>query len=427
MKKITTIIFVFALIFISIIPANADAAKTYQVESGDTLWNIANSFGVPVRIIINQNDISNPQDLYVGQRLVVSRDNDMVTITFGDDNEQDNYKSYSVQPGDTLWKLAQKFDTSMAKLVELNDDIDYSYTIYVGQKITVPGQENDNNDNNDDWNNGNNGNDDRNNNGNKEYVYYTVQPGDILWTIAQKHDTTVGEIVELNNIKDAYDLYVGRKLKVKVRETDNETVRPGNENRNYLPYYFYKVKENDRVWKIADRFGIRVSELLRANSIQDINKIKKGQTLVVPLEKTNKFSYILKMNKKINNHYRVQNNETIEDIANYFNVPAKAIRYINEIGSDEEARTGQLLLMPINRAFLNKHKIYRVRENNLPAHELAYRNDLSIRSMLRANYMKDVNTKFKKGTVLLLPMDEDSKATWVDYENGKPVNNSLLN
>ena len=420
MKKFTIILTVFALIFISsIIPADVSAAKTYRVQSGDTLWNISKSFDVPVKIIVNQNNITNPSDLEVGQRLVVSSDNNVITITFGSNSNQNNYKTYYVKTGDTLWKLAQKFDTSMEKLVRLNNNLDSSYTIYVGQKITVPVKENYNNNNTNSYNN------DSNTINQKDYVYYTVQPGDILWTIAQKHDTTVKEIVELNNIEDAYDLYVGKKLKVKV--TDNYSVNPENNYDNYLPYYFYKVQEDDKVWKIADHFEIRVSELLRANEIQDINDIGKDQTLIIPLNKSSKFSYIQRMNKKVNSYYRVQGNETLSDIATYFNVSEKALRYINNIGSDESARMGQLLLMPVNPAFFNEHKLYRVRNNNLPAHELAYQNNLSIRSILKANYMKDVNTKFKKGTVLLLPLNEDSKATWVDYENGKPVNNSLLN
>jgi LysM repeat protein len=421
MKKITIGSIIFALIFVSsIIPANVNAAKTYRVETGDTLWDISQSYGVPAKIIINQNNISNPSNLYVGQQLDISRDNNMITITFGNKFEQNNHKSYYVNPGDTLWKLAQKFDTSMEKLVKLNDNLDYTYTIYVGQKITVPG--NNNNDNNSDNNNNNN-----NNNDDKEFVYYTVQPGDILWNISQEHDTTVAKIVELNDIHDAYDLYIGRELKVKVKSTEeDETVIPERTREDYLPYYFYKMKKNDRVWKIADRFGVRVSELLRANKIQDINKIQKGTTIIIPLDKSNQFSYIKRVNKQVNNYYRVQNNENITDIADYFNVNVKALRYINNISSDESVRTGQLLLMPVNPALFNKHKLYRVKKNNLPAHELAYQNDLSIRSMLRANYMKDVNTKFKKDTMLILPLDEDSKATWVDYENGEPVN-SLFN
>ena len=50
-----------------------------------------------------------------------------------------------------------------------------------------------------------------------KYIYYTVQPGDTLWNIANQYQgATVAKIKKLNNIRSARDLKPGRKIKVAV-------------------------------------------------------------------------------------------------------------------------------------------------------------------------------------------------------------------
>ncbi|MFW6306552.1 MAG: LysM peptidoglycan-binding domain-containing protein, partial [Bacillota bacterium] len=124
----------------------------------------------------------------------------------------------------------------------------------------------------------------------------------------------------------------------------------------------------------------------------------------------------------LNNYYRVLRNDTLADIAEYYNIPEEGIRAINQLSKDEEVYTGQRLLMPVNPALFKKHEIYKVKENSQYIFDIAYNYGISIKSILKANYLKNQNTKFEKGTILLVPEDEGSQATWIDYENGKPVN-----
>ena len=48
----------------------------------------------------------------------------------------------------------------------------------------------------------------------QEYLIYVVRRGDILHRIAGKHNTTVGTLRKLNNLKSKNRIYVGQKLKV---------------------------------------------------------------------------------------------------------------------------------------------------------------------------------------------------------------------
>ena len=46
---------------------------------------------------------------------------------------------YSVDKGDTLWKLAKKYNTTIEELVKIND-IENPEIIIIGQKLIIPGR-----------------------------------------------------------------------------------------------------------------------------------------------------------------------------------------------------------------------------------------------------------------------------------------------
>ncbi len=91
---------------------------------------------------------------------------------------------------------------------------------------------------------------------------YTVRPGDTLSQIAQRHGTTVDELVRLNNIRNPNLIYPGQELRLPAR---TYTVRPG-----------------DTLSQIAQRHGTTVDELVRLNNIRNPNLIYPGQELRLP-------------------------------------------------------------------------------------------------------------------------------------------------
>ncbi|MGM0410881.1 MAG: LysM peptidoglycan-binding domain-containing protein [Bacillota bacterium] len=355
MKKYSIILFALISIFIF---SFTTAASEYKVKPGDSLWKISNKYDIPIKIIIEKNDINNATKLYVGQKLIISSSNQTITINFDNEYSTQNnlsYKKYQVRSGDTLWKLAQKFNTTIERLKELNQNIGDNYQLQVGQKIII-GQKND----------------------------------EIIITEPENNNSTT------------------------------------NTN-NFRSYYFHELKEGETLWEIADHYGVRVSEIINENDIIDLKELETGDLLIIPLRNSSKFSYLKNLSSKVNNYYRVKSNESIADIAEFYNLSEKGIKMINNISENKEARIGQLLVMPVNPAFFLKHEIYTVKTNDKALHEIAYEKGLSIRSILRANYLKDVNAKFNKGKVLLIPLDSDSKATWIDYKDGKPVNSLFSN
>ncbi|MEJ6952608.1 LysM peptidoglycan-binding domain-containing protein [Natronospora cellulosivora (SeqCode)] len=407
----------FALIsFLILFSATQVMAATYTVKSGDSLWTISQEVGLSIEEIVEMNDLGNVNSIHIGQELKIAEEESIKTST-----------SYTVRSGDLLWRIADEFGVKIQEIIEHNNLEAPNFFIYIGQTLSIPVEE-------------------EVSEPVDVYLTYTVKAGDILWNIAQGFDTTVQELVELNNIENAFDLYVGRELMIPVSEdiNDNEPVdednnrgqdrdrnrgrrndrnRENDTDNNYVPYVFHRVNEGESIWNIANTFGISTRELMRANSIDSTRDLHIGDVLIISLNESNRnLSSIINNSRRVNNSYRVLRNESLEDIAEFYDVPEEGIRTINNMTANEEVYTGQRLLMPVNAAHFNEHKMHRVADGGEYIFDIAYEYGVSIRSILKANYLRDNNTRFEEGTAVLVPQDQSSRATWISYENGRPVN-----
>lgn len=103
---------------------------TYTVQRGNTLSQIASSYGVTVEHIVEMNDIQNPNLIYPGEKLRITES----TNTTLNPVLQNNY--YTVQSGDTLSGIARRYGVTVQYLVDLNG-ISNPNLIYPGQLIKV--------------------------------------------------------------------------------------------------------------------------------------------------------------------------------------------------------------------------------------------------------------------------------------------------
>lgn len=97
----------------------------YTVVAGDTLYSIARSFNTTIDEIRRLNNLTS-DTLQVGQRLLLPR-NDSTTSSF----------IYVVRAGDTLFALANRFNTTVSEIRRLNNLT--SDTLQIGQKLIIPG------------------------------------------------------------------------------------------------------------------------------------------------------------------------------------------------------------------------------------------------------------------------------------------------
>lgn len=103
----------------------------YVVQPGDTVYNIARRYGVTPQSIITQNKLTNPDLIFPGQKLLIN-----VKET-GPSPVPPGRKTYIVQPGDTLYAIARRYQTTVEAILKVNPGID-PYNLQVGQQILVP-------------------------------------------------------------------------------------------------------------------------------------------------------------------------------------------------------------------------------------------------------------------------------------------------
>lgn len=151
-----------------------------KVRRGDTLTQIAKQYNTTIEELVDLNNISNPNLIYVNQILKVP------TIVTGENN---NYAEYVVRKGDTLTKLAQEYSTTVTTLVNLNN-ISNPNLIYIGQIIKIPRNQTQNCEN------------------------YVIKYGDTLTSIAKKFSTTIGNIAKSNGIKNINIIYAGDTIRI---------------------------------------------------------------------------------------------------------------------------------------------------------------------------------------------------------------------
>ncbi len=130
--------FVWGIVLILLAGGTAVYASTYRVRSGDTLYKIARDFNVSVQEIVHINNLPNPNLIYVDQALEIPDGNPSTPTTPPPTTDPaPTSGTYTVQPGDTLSKIAQRFDTTVAAIAQANGLANINL-IYVGQQLIVP-------------------------------------------------------------------------------------------------------------------------------------------------------------------------------------------------------------------------------------------------------------------------------------------------
>ena len=157
----------------------------------------------------------------------------------------DETTSITIRCGDTLSSIAVCYNTTVERLVELNN-IANPNLIYAGSTLLVPvsGKR-------------------------KQRIAYVVKSGDTLSSIAIRYQTTVEEIVSLNSIVNPNLIYPGQIL----------YINTSNFDKGATSKLLYTVRYGDTLSEIAYDYGTTVNELVRLNNISNPNIIYVGQVI----------------------------------------------------------------------------------------------------------------------------------------------------
>jgi LysM repeat protein len=159
---------------------------TYVVSWGDTLSSIARRYGTTVSAIAQANQLSNPNWIYVGQRLAIPGTTSPAPTTSG---------LYVVRRGDTLSVIAARYGTTVQRLVQMNG-LTNPNLIIVGQRLAVPEGAVPN----------------QPARKPATSTVYHVQRGDTLIGIAMRFGVSMWDIVLANGIANPSFIYVGQSL-----------------------------------------------------------------------------------------------------------------------------------------------------------------------------------------------------------------------
>lgn len=201
--------------------------------------------------------------------------------------------TYVVQPGDSLFSIAARFNVSVSELATINGLYDVN-VVYVGQVLRLPAALP----------------------GGvaqpvpvvpvvqpspvvvqpspvtvyppgttvttvTSYRAHTVRRGETLSGIAARYGTTMQAILSANRIANPNLVYVGQVLNVPIiRTTIVPAPRPATPTTPTGRYYV--VQPGDTLFRIAARYGRNAWDIARANGILNLNFIFYGQVLRIP-------------------------------------------------------------------------------------------------------------------------------------------------
>lgn len=263
---------------------NGLITNTYVVQKGDTLYSIANKLGTTISELKKENNLTSntlqigqvlripTKEIYEGEEniYIVKKGDTLYSIAAANNTTVDELKrinnltsnilstgqllkipsallpesTYIVKKGDSLYSIANKYNTTVDELKRINNLT--SNILSIGQVLKLPS--------------------DKVSDVEKEEntISYTVQKGDSLYSIARKYSTTIDKIKDLNNLTTNL-LSIGQVLLIPT-DTNLETT--------------YTVQKGDSLYSIAKKYDTTVDRLKQLNNLSS-NLLSIGQILIV--------------------------------------------------------------------------------------------------------------------------------------------------
>lgn len=246
---------------------------SYVVRSGDTIGGIAARHGVSAKTLLDANGIRNPRALRVGQKLTIPGRGSSTTTaaalapqpTAAVRARSDH--AHTIQKGDTIALLAQRYGVTVAAIQQRNGISDPS-RLQVGQRVLIPGasagagaaapvgtasaRQTE-----------------------RRSSVHAVRSGETIGAIAQRHGVSERALMQANGIADPRRIRVGQQLKIPGVSARSVAVQASTRT--------HTVRKGESPHSISQRYRISVDALLKANRIRDPRALRPGQVLVVPV------------------------------------------------------------------------------------------------------------------------------------------------
>ncbi len=117
-------------------------------------------------------------------------------------------------------------------------------------------------------------------------IDYVVRSGDSFWEIARRHDVGVRELARWNGMAPGDTLAVGRQLTIWTEADGNTLATAAIRSEARLQSVTYTVRSGDSLYRIANRFNVRVADLQRWNNLRTDSYLQPGQRLRMQVDVT---------------------------------------------------------------------------------------------------------------------------------------------
>jgi len=259
---------------------------------------------------------------------------------------------------------------------------------------------------------------------------YRVKKGDTLEKIAVRHETTVAELLRLNNMKLKDPLWVDRKLKV--------PVPPVKEEEKAAPEVItYKVKKGDTLEQIALQHHTTVRSIRTLNNLNPGDPLVAGRRLKVPVEKPDedlpvepavsakgqkpaaKKTAAAEPAQKLTT-YRVKKGDTVEKIAARHDTTTAELLKLNNMKLKDPLWVDRKLKVPVSEKEKGrdapaekkaaakpqkKSATYVVKKGDT-LEKIASKHNTTIAALMKANKIK-LNDPLYVNRKLIIPAEED--------------------
>ena len=326
----------------SVIPEGT-VAVSYRVKNDDSLLGIADLFNSRVSDIRNWNNIPYTTTIVVGQELKIyvpeemkdyyasldktteiETTNNVVTTKNTKTTKNSGIVYHKIRRGETLGLIAAKYGVSVNQLRDWNNIS--GNKIMSGKNLRIYP---------DGTTNNVAVNETKNTVTTKNNIYkYKVKRGDNLSEISEKFGVTVQQVKKWNNISGD-NIAAGKTLKI--YNSTKSSSYGDNTTKNSSNVNYYKIKSGDSIGSIAEKYGVKVSDIRNWNNISG-NKILAGSTLKIysdanvndiPNEtiKTTK-------NVKSTDTYTVKSGDSLYSIASKNNTTVAKLKSLNNLNTN---------------------------------------------------------------------------------------------
>ena len=326
----------------SVIPEGT-VAVSYRVKNDDSLLGIADLFNSRVSDIRNWNNIPYTTTIVVGQELKIyvpeemkdyyasldktteiETTNNVVTTKNTKTTKNSGIVYHKIRRGETLGLIAAKYGVSVNQLRDWNNIS--GNKIMSGKNLRIYP---------DGTTNNVAVNETKNTVTSKNNIYkYKVKRGDNLSEISEKFGVTVQQVKKWNNISGD-NIAAGKTLKI--YNSTKSSSYGDNTTKNSSNVNYYKIKPGDSIGSIAEKYGVKVSDIRNWNNISG-NKILAGSTLKIYSDANvndipNETTKTTK-NVKSTDTYTVKSGDSLYSIASKNNTTVAKLKSLNNLNTN---------------------------------------------------------------------------------------------